>query len=81
MQWTGRLVTLPRDRMPLHLVQPGNTGQHWWTSTQRIRRELGFVEPIAQDEAIRRTIEWERANPTESSPHVFDYAAEDVTAT
>ena len=48
--------------------------------TSRIRGELGYKEPIAQDDAIRRTIEWERANPTESSPHAFDYDAEDVTS-
>jgi nucleoside-diphosphate-sugar epimerase len=74
--WTGRFVTRPADRMPPHLVMPGNTDQHWTIDTTRIREELGFREPASQEEAIRRTIAWERANPTESSPHVFDYAAE-----
>src|SRR4051794_34694820 len=60
MQWTGRFVTLPRDRMPPHLVQPGNTDQHWAISTTRIREELGYEEPVARDDAIRRTIAWER---------------------
>jgi len=78
MQWTGRFVTLPRDRMPPHLVQPGNTDQHWAISTTRIREELGYEEPVARDDAISRTIAWERANPTDSSPHEFDYAAEDA---
>ena len=76
--WTGELVLLPADRMPAHLLMPGNTEQHWSTDTTRIREELGYREPIAQEEAIRRTIEWERANPTESSPHAFDYPAEDA---
>jgi dTDP-D-glucose 4,6-dehydratase len=56
---------------------PGNTDQHWTIDTTRIREELGYREPVAQADAIRRTIEWERANPTESSPHEFDYDAED----
>ncbi len=76
--WTGEFVLLPADRMPAHLLMPGNTEQHWSTDTTRVRTELGYREPIAQQEAIRRTIEWERANPTSSSPHVFDYPAEDA---
>jgi nucleoside-diphosphate-sugar epimerase len=76
--WRGRFVTLPADRMPPQLVMPGNTDQHWTIDTTRIRQELGYREPVAEPEAIRRTIEWERANPTASSPHAFDYAAEDA---
>jgi len=78
MAWRGRFIVLPRNRMPAHLVTPGNFEQDWATSTARIREELGYMEPIAQHDAICRTIEWERANPTESSPHAFDYAAEDA---
>jgi nucleoside-diphosphate-sugar epimerase len=79
--WSGRFMTLPAERMPPHLLIPGNTDQHWTIDTTRIREELGFCEPVAQAEAIRRTIEWERANPTESSPHAFDYVAEDAVLT
>ena len=33
----------------------------------------------ASDDAIRRTIDWERANPPDDfNPHPFDYAAEDL---
>ena len=75
--WMGEFVLLPADRMPAHLLMPGNTEQHWSIDTTRIREELSYREPIAQEEAIRRTIEWEHANPTDSSPHAFDYPAED----
>jgi len=76
--WTGEFVTLPKDRTPPHLVQPGNSAQHWEADSSRIRRELGYREPVPLDEAIRRTIEWERANPpTEFNPYRFDYAAEE----
>jgi hypothetical protein len=62
------------------LLKPGNAAQHWTASSARIRHELRYKEPVAIEEAIRRTIRWERENP----PAVaflaqFDYAAEDAT--
>lgn len=78
--WTGELVVLPKERMPAHLAQKGNSTQHWETDSSRIRRELGYSEPVALDEAIARTIAWERAHPpVEFTPHRFDYEAEDAT--
>ena len=77
--WDGEFVVLPKDRMPAHLVQAGNSAQHWEADSSRIRRELGYREPVPLDEAIARTIEWDRANPIgEFNPHKFDYAAEDA---
>ena len=78
--WTGELVQLPAAAVPAHLQIPGNADQHWVADTSRIRRELGFSERIARDEAIRRTIAWERATPATGGvlPHRFDYAAEDA---
>ncbi|HVS21361.1 MAG TPA: hypothetical protein VHD88_05895 [Pyrinomonadaceae bacterium] len=41
--------------------------------TSGIRRELGYAEEVSFDEALRRTIEWEQANPPESvDPEQFD---------
>jgi nucleoside-diphosphate-sugar epimerase len=78
--WQGGFVTLPKERMPAHLVQPGNAAQHWEADSTRIRRELGYEEPVPLEEAIRRTIAWERANPPgEFNLYKFDYAAEDAT--
>jgi nucleoside-diphosphate-sugar epimerase len=77
--WGGEFVTLPKARMPAHLLQPGDCAQHWEADSSRIRRELGYQEPVCIDEAIRRTIAWDRANPPgEFNPHRFDYAAEDA---
>src|SRR5207247_7400710 len=76
--WTGDLVTLPADRTPAHLRAPGNLDQHWTTDTRRIRQELAYTEPIDRDEAIRRTIDWERAHPPPIDPGAFDYGAEDA---
>ena len=77
--WDGDFAVLSRDRTPVHLVFPGNSAQHWEVDSSRIRRELGYREPVSINEGIRRTIEWERANPInpgEFNPHPFDYAAE-----
>jgi hypothetical protein len=48
-------------------------------STARIRRELGFVEPVGLDEALRRTVAWERDNPPDnpSSVGILDDEPED----
>ena len=75
--WDGEFVVLPHDKTPKHLLWPGNTAQHLVVSSDRIRQELGYRELLPREEAIRRTIEWERANPPAQPMAVFDYAAED----
>jgi len=78
--WNGEFVVLAKERMPAHLVQPGRSEQDWEADSSRIRRELGYREAIPREDAIRPTIDWERANPpAEFNPHRFDYAAEDAT--
>jgi nucleoside-diphosphate-sugar epimerase len=76
--WRGRIVTLPRERTPKHLIFPGNAAQHWVASSKRIREELGYREPVAMNEALRKTIEWERTHPPPIELGQFDYAAEDA---
>ena len=77
--WHGEIKVLPRARMPRHLLTPGNYAQHWTASSQKIRAELGYTEPIALGESIRRTIAWQRAHPpADPDPAQFDYAAEDA---
>lgn len=79
MKWKGEFVVLPMDRTPRHLLRPGNAAQHWTASSARIRRELGYQEPVALEEAIRQTIAWENENPPTATPLAqFDYAAEDA---
>ncbi|HLK07026.1 MAG TPA: NAD-dependent dehydratase, partial [Candidatus Angelobacter sp.] len=75
--WTGEFVVLPHDKTPKHLRWPGNTVQHMVASSERIRKELGYRELLPREEAIRRTIEWDRANPPAAPLAQFDYAAED----
>jgi nucleoside-diphosphate-sugar epimerase len=79
--WKGNFVVLPKDRMPPHLIMPGNTAQHWEADSTRIREELGYREIVPVAEAVRRTVEWELANPPEGFVmHRFDYDAENKAA-
>jgi nucleoside-diphosphate-sugar epimerase len=80
-EWTVRIAPvriLPADCTPAHLRKPLNFEQHLLTDTRRIRAELGYAELVPVDEALRRTVEWERAHPpARINPAEFDYAAED----
>lgn len=81
MEWDGEFVVLPVERTPAHLIKPGNAAQHWAASSARIRRELEYKEPVALDEAMRRTIAWERNHPPDKELAFLapvDYAAEDA---
>jgi nucleoside-diphosphate-sugar epimerase len=79
MRWNGKLVVLPRERTPKHLLQPGNAAQHVICSSARIRAELGYKEPVGINEAIRRTAAWEQRNePSAINPQQFDYDTEDA---
>jgi nucleoside-diphosphate-sugar epimerase len=79
LRWDGDFVVLPVEQTPQHSRKPGNAAQHWTASSARIRQELGYQEPVAIEEAIRRTIRWEQENPPDAVPVAqFDYAAEDA---
>jgi nucleoside-diphosphate-sugar epimerase len=76
--WTGEVIPMPRDRLPEHLRDDMNLHQSLVADSSRIREELGYSEPVTFADAIRLTIDWERATmPAELPPHRFDYAAED----
>lgn len=76
--WRGRVVALPRDKVPQHLVLPYNLEQHLFMDSTRIRADLGYIEPVPVEEALRRTIEWEQTNPpSQIDPKQYDYQAED----
>jgi hypothetical protein len=65
--------------MPSHLLIPGNFAQHLVASSERIRDELGYAEPVSIDDAIRRTLAWQASHASEIkiSWQQFDYEAED----
>jgi len=79
LNWEAKFVVLPKEETPKHLLQPGNAAQHLVVSSERIRSELGFEEPVELNEAIRRTIAWEQKNPpSRINSQQFDYDAEDA---
>jgi nucleoside-diphosphate-sugar epimerase len=78
--WSGEVVTLPTEDLPQHLRDEDlNFAQDLVVDTARIRADLGYVEPVDPDEAIRQSMEWELANlPDELPPNRFDYEAENA---
>jgi nucleoside-diphosphate-sugar epimerase len=78
-EWQGQVVVLGKDSMPAHLMVPYDFSHHLYASSERIRTELGYQEPIAFKEAMKGTVDWEREHPPELvDPNRFDYAAEDA---
>jgi len=79
MNWPVRFVVLPRERTPKHLLLPGNAAQHVVATSARIRAELGYKELVEIEEAMQRTVAWERRNPPSTiNLQQFDYDAEDA---
>lgn len=77
--WTGEVLSLPRSAMPEHLAAPYDFDHHLSANTQKISAELGYLEPISRDEAMRETVQWERAHPPDLiDENRFDYGAEDA---
>lgn len=78
-EWEGRIRGVPDENLPAHLRTEGMVwGQDWVVDTTRIRRELGYAEPVSLGEAFNRTIRWQHDHPLSVEPSQFDYAAEDV---
>jgi nucleoside-diphosphate-sugar epimerase len=64
VNWRGKTVTLPRDQLPSHLQMNLQWQYHLAIDTIRFREELGYVEPVAEQEALRQTIAWEQEHLT-----------------
>lgn len=78
VNWHGRIVVVPKERVPEKLLWGIDTAQDIVVDSKRIRQELGYSERIDQHEALRRTVVWERDHfPEKIDPEMFHYAAED----
>jgi nucleoside-diphosphate-sugar epimerase len=76
--WDGDVIAAPGSLLPDDLRAKIDTAQDFAVDSSRIRSELGYTEPVDEYEALRRTIEWERAHPPAAPrPEDFDYEAED----
>jgi nucleoside-diphosphate-sugar epimerase len=77
--WSGEVVAAPEDALPQSMLEPYRFEQRLVADTNRFRKELDYEEETPRQEALRRSIEWERANPPpEIDLKRFDYAAEDA---
>ncbi len=84
--WKGKVVSLSKDKFPSGWNLPLNAEQNWFVDSTRIRQELGYKEIVPIEEALKRTIEWERNHPSTQmqqliAPWLLDYATEDSTLT
>lgn len=76
--WDGEVVVVPDEDLPEGMQAGIDAAQELIVDSSRIRTELGYVEPVPREEALARTIAWERTHPPkEIDPAQFDYAAED----
>jgi nucleoside-diphosphate-sugar epimerase len=78
-RWSGEVVLAKSDLLPEYLREDAfDLRQDYVVDSSRIRRELGYREIASEDEALRRTIEWElRNSPEPGSQTEPDYDAED----
>lgn len=76
--WKGRVVSVPRELLPKHLLEPYDWSHNLAANTTRVRRELGYQEQYQRNEALEESVEWERTHAlAEADSAQFDYAAED----
>ena len=76
--WPGEIISLPPEQLPESLRSRLQVDQDLVVATERLR-ELGYTEPVRLDQALSRSIEWERAQ--ESGDPSPDYSAEDRVLT
>lgn len=81
--WEGRLLLASKDRLPTEWQLPLNVKQDWLIDSNRIRQELGYSEIVSLDEGLKRTIDWQRSQPShdnamQTAPYLLDYATEDA---
>lgn len=75
--YKGKIVIVPEDRCPAHLIKSLNFQHDIVVSDARIRAELGYEEIVGMEEGLKRTVAWERVNmPTEFDIDKFNYVAE-----
>jgi nucleoside-diphosphate-sugar epimerase len=76
--WHGPIVSLPQAQLPEPLWSTINPRQDLIFDTTRIRQELGYRELVSLDEALKRTVAWQRSSPPSPlDPDLFHYTLED----
>ncbi len=76
--WKGDVIKILNGELPESLQHHMDMRQDWSVDSRRIRTELGYEEIVPLEEALRRTVAWEREHPPEEvDVKKFDYEAED----
>lgn len=76
--WDGEILSVPRSHWEKHLQCQAHTQHHLDVSSERIREELGYSEPVDPKTAALETVEWERDNePDQYDESLFDYESID----
>lgn len=76
--WKGQIIAVEPANLPEKMRSKLAWQYHLETDTSLIRSVKGFSDPVSFSEGLRRTIQWEHANPPlEIKLEDFDYAAED----
>jgi nucleoside-diphosphate-sugar epimerase len=76
--WNGQVVIVRDNLLPAHLRMPFDFRNHVVGDTAKVRNELGYVEQVSREDAIKRTVNWELLNPpAEFDASRFNYEAED----
>ena len=76
--WHGAIVALPQAQLPEALWSTINPRQDLIFDTRRLRQELGYREQVSLDEALERSIAWQRSSPPSLLvPDRFQYTLED----
>jgi nucleoside-diphosphate-sugar epimerase len=76
--WQGKVIVLADDRLPDHLKANLYAPQDFIVDSSKIRRELGFAEPVSLEQGLELTIAWERENPPKYADQtISEYAIED----
>lgn len=80
--WSGRILAAPDERLPASLRPAADPRQELILDTTRIRKELGYREPVPLTEGFRRTVAWALRHPPGPDEPMgtldLGYAAEDA---
>jgi nucleoside-diphosphate-sugar epimerase len=77
--WKGRVQVIAEADLPSHLKTSLDWRHDLVGDTRKLRRELGYREPISFEEGMTKSVAWQRAHPPAAfDSKLFDYAAEDA---
>ena len=76
--WRGKVISVPRDQLPEEMRTHIESEQHLVVDTRLIHSELGYSDVASIDQALARTVAWDRANPPDDDGVEFDYTIEDM---